>query len=281
MIRTVITRAGLLTRIRHEAGPAAASTATALLDFAHDIGAEQKPRQDSISVRLPGPVGSEQEWLTLYVVSVAGTFYTNWLDRWAKAGAPEEVATAYWKRLAHLVGASTHCHPTAYRKAVPLSAVAEHLDEVQTAVRGAVAALRSAVRDNVTAGRPAAAAVAAKAADLENARHEAMVLLRTRSRPLRAEALRRADGVCAGCGKDYSTVLGGRGRRVLQVHHRKQLAAADTPVVTAVDDLAVVCSNCHALIHSDPGSPIDVDDLRAMLAADQAPHDDGGDQPPK
>lgn len=268
MTRTTISRPQLLAKIVATAGDKAAETAAALLDFARDLGAEQRARQNSISVRLPGPVGSEQKWLTLYVVSTAGTFYTNWLYRWVNVGASKEVAHRYETRLRELLGPVVH-RPTAYRKAVPLSLVAEHIEAVTSAAHAAAVALRPAIRKTAAAQGGRGSAVAASPIDIENILRETTVLSRKRSWRLRAEAPKRAAGVCATCMTNYGKVLGGRGFRVLQVHHRKQLAATDTPVVTAVEDLAVVCANCHALIHSDPKNAIAVDDLLVMLAAER------------
>lgn len=55
----------------------------------------------------------------------------------------------------------------------------------------------------------------------------------------------------------------------LQVHHRNQLALEDEPVVTKTADLAVVCANCHMLIHFDPKKALQVEVLRQMLHGDQ------------
>lgn len=268
MARTTITRSELLTKIEAHAGRDASRTATSLLDFAREVGAEQRARQNSISVRLPGPIGSSQDWLTLYVISIAGTFYTNWLSRWVNVGVSEDVAHRYEARLKELLGPVVH-HPTAYRNAVPLSVVAQNIERVQSSVRSAAAALRTAVRNTAATQAGRVSTVATNPFDIENTLREAKVLLRKRSRRLRAEALSRSRGTCSACGTDYSIVLGGRGLRVLHVHHRKQLAATDTPVVTSVDDLAVVCANCHALIHSDPKNAISVEDLHVLLAAER------------
>jgi predicted HNH restriction endonuclease len=53
---------------------------------------------------------------------------------------------------------------------------------------------------------------------------------------------------------------------VLQVHHRKQLASNDSPRLTKLRDLAVLCANCHMLVHMDPYKAIAVEKLRKMLA---------------
>jgi predicted HNH restriction endonuclease len=86
-----------------------------------------------------------------------------------------------------------------------------------------------------------------------------------RNRRLRDLALKKARGVCCVCDVDYREILDGNGVRVLQVHHRKQLAANDAPVVTCLSDLAVVCANCHMLIHMNPKQAFSVEELRLML----------------
>jgi hypothetical protein len=58
--------------------------------------------------------------------------------------------------------------------------------------------------------------------------------------------------------------------RVLQVHHRQQLAARDVPVVTKGSDLAVVCANCHLLLHLNPEKALSVKELQEMLRVDSA-----------
>lgn len=102
---------------------------------------------------------------------------------------------------------------------------------------------------------------------MENTLTEATVRLRRRARGLRDRALFESQGICEACRIDFGRILGGAGRRVLQVHHRRQLASADTPRITRLSDLAVVCANCHALIHSDPKRAMSVEALRRKLRA--------------
>ena len=100
---------------------------------------------------------------------------------------------------------------------------------------------------------------------IEGLRTETVRYVRGRSRQLRDLALRDSEGVCSVCGIDYRKVLNGKGVRVLQVHHRKQLAATDSPRVTSLSDLAVVCANCHMLIHMNPKQALSIEELREML----------------
>lgn len=52
--------------------------------------------------------------------------------------------------------------------------------------------------------------------------------------------------------------------RALQVHHKKQLALQDKPTVTTIHDLAVVCANCHSIIHADPKSAMPLEALQEL-----------------
>ena len=113
---------------------------------------------------------------------------------------------------------------------------------------------------------------------LEGIAREVTVIARSRSRKLRNMALKRSKGVCEACKTDFSALFGGKGLRVLQVHHRRQLALQDAPNLVSPDDLAVVCANCHAIIHADPLEAISVEDLRDQWCREKAgaPNPSGG-----
>jgi hypothetical protein len=87
---------------------------------------------------------------------------------------------------------------------------------------------------------------------IEGIAREIRVSRLSRSRKLRQEALLRAAGVCNACGVNYSEVLNGLGECVLQVHHLDQLSLKKIPSLTRLRKLAVLCANCHAIIHSNP-----------------------------
>lgn len=94
---------------------------------------------------------------------------------------------------------------------------------------------------------------------------ETVRYVRGRSRQLRDLALETSEGVCCVCEVDYTKLLSGKGIRVLQVHHRKQLAVTQAPRVTHLKDLAVVCANCHMLIHMNPKHALRVETLKRMF----------------
>lgn len=105
----------------------------------------------------------------------------------------------------------------------------------------------------------------ASEADIEGTMTEARCFKRKRSRRLRDAAFEQARGVCCVCERDFSGLLDGRGVRALQVHHREQLSSRDVPAVTTIDGLAVVCANCHMLLHLDPQEAMKVETLRQFL----------------
>lgn len=82
---------------------------------------------------------------------------------------------------------------------------------------------------------------------------------------LRRLALQRANGVCEGCDTDFFTFAGGLGRRCLVVHHTKQLRDTDEPRWTTSKELAVVCANCHMIIHADQRKALTLKQLRQKL----------------
>lgn len=74
------------------------------------------------------------------------------------------------------------------------------------------------------------------------------------------EAVLKATGklCCEVCGFDFKNIYGELGEGFCEVHHVYPLSKADGMVKTELKDLAIVCSNCHRIIHrSDPMLSID------------------------
>lgn len=82
-----------------------------------------------------------------------------------------------------------------------------------------------------------------------------LVKHRARERALRDAKVRAKEATGAlrcetpGCGFDFAERYGELGRGYAHVHHRRPLAAMDGPTEVTLDDLAIVCANCHAMIH--------------------------------
>lgn len=88
---------------------------------------------------------------------------------------------------------------------------------------------------------------------------------RNRNAKLRESALQQAQGVCEGCGINYWKRAGGLGRHCLVVHHKRQLKDRDQPTETKLSELAVLCGNCHLLVHSDRDKALTIPQLRRIL----------------
>ena len=65
------------------------------------------------------------------------------------------------------------------------------------------------------------------------------------------DAVRTADGClkCEACGFVTQVTFPGLAGDVCEIHHRLPLAEAANPVETLLEDLAVLCANCHRAIH--------------------------------
>lgn len=75
--------------------------------------------------------------------------------------------------------------------------------------------------------------------------------------------------VCEACGFDFSAFYGKLGEGYCEVHHKIPLASLDGKRVTKLDDLAIVCSNCHRMIHRNTPMP-SVSELKAHISSRRA-----------
>lgn len=62
---------------------------------------------------------------------------------------------------------------------------------------------------------------------------------------------------CEACAFDFEAAYGDLGVDTCEVHHIKPLSDCSEPSLTSLDDLAIVCANCHRVIHrSQPPATI-------------------------
>jgi len=84
-------------------------------------------------------------------------------------------------------------------------------------------------------------------------------------RKKKEHALRTHRGLqCEVCDFDFRAVYGDRGLEFCEAHHTKPLSDESREVETSLDDLALVCSNCHRMLHRRP--LVSVSELREELA---------------
>jgi len=68
---------------------------------------------------------------------------------------------------------------------------------------------------------------------------------------------------CEICSFDFEKKYGKRGKDYIEAHHKKPISESDTVRVVTVDDLSIVCSNCHSMLHRPPW--ISVEDLVVII----------------
>lgn len=91
--------------------------------------------------------------------------------------------------------------------------------------------------------------------------------VRERSPRLRASALKIHGYLCQVCGFDFERTYGNLGKEFIEVHHLQELSAAPAEGVEVdpAADLAVVCSNCHRMIHRKAGRALPLEELRRII----------------
>lgn len=256
MARRQLTSEQLLKQIGQETSSRkAVAAAERILNFGDSLQAQRIGRQASISVRLPGPE-RHNSWLTLFLIQRTGKLTVWYAYLWERIGLPEAVADRYENRMVKLFG------PDIKDRGVPVTDVVTKWAAFVPIVGDAADAVNEYVRraSGTPAGQPTSRALSA----LEGLVTEARVYRYSRSRALRDKAMRDSGGYCSCCEVPFGELLGGRGRHVLQVHHRHQLSQKNHPKPTRVNDLAVVCANCHMLIHADPEAALAVEAVRAL-----------------
>lgn len=109
-------------------------------------------------------------------------------------------------------------------------------------------------------------------------------LVRERDRALvgrkKAEALENFGALrCECCEFDFGAVYGKHGEGYAEVHHINPIALSEPGRKTKLSELAVVCANCHRMLHR--GGLISVAELRTRIdAAANAAVTDGHSAPP-
>lgn len=77
-----------------------------------------------------------------------------------------------------------------------------------------------------------------------------IIHFRKRNRSLIEAKKRSSNGFCEACGFSLSKQYRLNGKDCLQVHHKNPIAERDGVTVTRLEDLVLICPNCHAVIHA-------------------------------
>lgn len=69
---------------------------------------------------------------------------------------------------------------------------------------------------------------------------------------------------CEVCGFDFYLKYGELGKGFIECYHKKPLSALEPNTETKLSDLALVCANCHIMLHKEI-STLSVSELKLTL----------------
>ena len=99
----------------------------------------------------------------------------------------------------------------------------------------------------------------------EGAVEEMIVELKKRDSRLRSLAIKKHGTVCQVCGFDFASFYGDLGNGYIEVHHIKPLSLESGVRKMTVADIAIVCANCHRMLHRKGRNAISVQELKGLL----------------
>jgi hypothetical protein len=100
---------------------------------------------------------------------------------------------------------------------------------------------------------------------LEGERRAAQMGRSVRSASLRSAAKRRWGTRCYCCGFSFEEFYGAVGEGVASVHHLEPLGNSDGKArETSVEDVRIVCANCHYILHRE-NPPLGIDELKRRI----------------
>jgi len=97
-----------------------------------------------------------------------------------------------------------------------------------------------------------------KHARLEKVRNSALILEAKRLYKATHEILK-----CEVCSFDFEAAYGDRGRDYIEAHHTTPISQIEDVTNLTVDDLRMVCANCHRMLHRPPW--ITIEELKAAM----------------
>lgn len=86
--------------------------------------------------------------------------------------------------------------------------------------------------------------------------------------------LEKGSLACEVCGFDFGEVYGELGREFAECHHKLPLSQLSSNQTTRLADLAILCANCHRMIHRSKPL-LTIEELQAVVAATQSRSSNG------
>lgn len=101
---------------------------------------------------------------------------------------------------------------------------------------------------------------------IEGLKTERLVAHFERNPKLRAAAVSIHGTSCKVCGFSFETAYGAHGKNYIEVHHLVPVSSLTEPSsVNPRDDLTVLCSNCHRMVHRRRGKALSISELIALV----------------
>ncbi len=104
----------------------------------------------------------------------------------------------------------------------------------------------------------------------EGAIEEMVVELRKRDPRLKTSAIEVYGTICQICGFDFSDVYGELGEGYIELHHIRPLSESNETQQTTLDDVAMVCSNCHRMLHRNGKNALPIEELIKIIQTRKA-----------
>ncbi|RJX29540.1 MAG: hypothetical protein C4531_10370 [Desulfurivibrio sp.] len=122
-----------------------------------------------------------------------------------------------------------------------------------------------AYRDGTSISRPKSNVQVRKATFSEGGTQEIVLELQKRDPKLKSLAIEKYGLSCQVCEFDFEKVYGEFGKGYIEMHHLVPLGVSKEERINTVDDVAVVCSNCHRVLHRNGKEPIPIEQLKAAV----------------
>lgn len=108
----------------------------------------------------------------------------------------------------------------------------------------------------------------------EGERHTKEVNYFRRNSKLVKEAKEHLGFVCQACGFDFEKVYGDIGKNYIECHHLNPLSERDEDLTSTINDVCMLCSNCHRMIHRIRPA-MSIADFRKIIKSNLINIDDG------
>ncbi|MDA0525446.1 HNH endonuclease [Methanococcoides alaskense] len=89
-------------------------------------------------------------------------------------------------------------------------------------------------------------------------------IFRKRNRQLIKQKKQDSDYRCEVCGMNYEEVYGEIGKNYIIAHHIEPIGSRNVSSPTTIDDIALLCSNCHNMIHKI-NPPMSIEELSYQI----------------